>query len=218
MASAQRIRQAAAKLPRHPSIRSSCLQRLPTWRASAPRFFSNSPFLRADIVIKVPQMAESINKGTLSTFLKQVGDRVEADDELASIETDKIDVAVTALEGGILRELLVEEGDVVTVGQPVARIETGHATAAADTAPETEKTQKEANQVAPSEPATKSSPQRPSEPSPPLQQAQQPPQPPTESQAPREATAPTTQPDSLPSYHAIQQGVPSRYEREVRPP
>ncbi|KAM0335141.1 hypothetical protein ACHAQA_000182 [Verticillium albo-atrum] len=70
-------------------------------------------------------MAESISEGTLASLLKQVGEQVDADEELASIETDKIDVAVNAPEGGVLREIFVAEGDVVTVGQDIARIETG---------------------------------------------------------------------------------------------
>ncbi|KAL6922663.1 hypothetical protein FSST1_006689 [Fusarium sambucinum] len=70
-------------------------------------------------------MAESISEGTLATIHKQVGDQIGADEELASIETDKIDVAVNAAEGGVVAELFAQEGDVVTVGQAIARIETG---------------------------------------------------------------------------------------------
>lgn len=70
-------------------------------------------------------MAESISEGTLSTFSKQVGDYVEQDEEIASIETDKIDVAVNAPEAGTITELLVSEGDTVTVGQDIAKIEPG---------------------------------------------------------------------------------------------
>lgn len=44
----------------------------------------------ADHVVKVPQMAESISEGTLKQFLKQVGDYVEQDEEIATIETDKV--------------------------------------------------------------------------------------------------------------------------------
>ena len=75
--------------------------------------------------MKVPQMAESISEGTLSSFSKQVGDYVERDEEIASIETDKIDVSVNAPEAGTIKELLVGEGDTVTVGQEIAKIEPG---------------------------------------------------------------------------------------------
>jgi len=70
-------------------------------------------------------MAESISEGTLSSFTKQVGDYVEQDEEIASIETDKIDVSVNAPEAGTLTELLVGEGDTVTVGQEIAKMEPG---------------------------------------------------------------------------------------------
>ena len=70
-------------------------------------------------------MAESISEGTLSSFTKQVGDYVEQDEEIASIETDKIDVSVNAPEAGTLTELLVSEGDTVTVGQEIAKLEPG---------------------------------------------------------------------------------------------
>lgn len=68
-------------------------------------------------------MADSISEGTLTTIHKKVGDRIEADEEIASIETDKIDVAVNAAQEGVVAELLAHEGDVVTIGQPIARIE-----------------------------------------------------------------------------------------------
>lgn len=68
-------------------------------------------------------MAESISEGTLTTIHKKIGDRIEADEEIASIETDKIDVAVNAAQEGVVAELLAHEGDVVTIGQPIARIE-----------------------------------------------------------------------------------------------
>ena len=50
--------------------------------------FSTTPFQKT--IVKVPEMAESISEGTLSSFSKQVGDQVERDEEIASIETDKV--------------------------------------------------------------------------------------------------------------------------------
>ncbi|KAF4453756.1 putative KGD2-2-oxoglutarate dehydrogenase complex E2 component [Fusarium austroafricanum] len=81
----------------------------------------------ADSVIKVPQMAESISEGTLKQFSKSIGDYVEQDEEIATIETDKIDVAVNATESGTIKEFLVGEEDTVTVGQDLVRIELGGA-------------------------------------------------------------------------------------------
>ncbi|KAI9833844.1 MAG: 2-oxoglutarate dehydrogenase complex E2 component [Phylliscum demangeonii] len=79
----------------------------------------------ADQMVKVPQMAESISEGTLKQWSKKVGDRVERDEEIATIETDKIDVAVNAPAAGIIKELLAQEEDTVTVGQDLLRLEVG---------------------------------------------------------------------------------------------
>ncbi|KAK6505261.1 2-oxoglutarate dehydrogenase complex E2 component, variant 3 [Arthrobotrys musiformis] len=70
-------------------------------------------------------MAESISEGTLKQWLKEVGDQVEQDEEIATIETDKIDVAVNAPQAGVLKELLVEADTTVTVGQDLAKLEPG---------------------------------------------------------------------------------------------
>ena len=75
-------------------------------------------------MVKVPSMAESITEGTISTLTKQIGEYIEADEELANIETDKIDVSANAPEAGVVTELLVAAGDSVTVGQDIARIHT----------------------------------------------------------------------------------------------
>ncbi|KAF7965288.1 hypothetical protein HWV62_44679 [Athelia sp. TMB] len=72
-------------------------------------------------------MAESITEGTLKTWTKKVGDTVEADEEVATIETDKIDVSVNAPQAGKIVELLANEEDTVTVGQDLFRIEPGEA-------------------------------------------------------------------------------------------
>ncbi|KAK1774328.1 hypothetical protein QBC45DRAFT_337956 [Copromyces sp. CBS 386.78] len=86
----------------------------------------------ADQVIKVPQMAESISEGTLKQWSKKVGDYVEQDEEIATIETDKIDVAVNAPEAGTIKEFLVNEEDTVTVGQDIVRLELGGAPSGAE--------------------------------------------------------------------------------------
>ncbi|KAL7945258.1 putative dihydrolipoamide succinyltransferase [Trichoderma barbatum] len=79
----------------------------------------------ADKIIQVPPMAESISEGTLKQFSKSIGDYVEIDEEIATIETDKIDVAVNATEAGIIKEFFVSEEDTVTVGQDLVRVELG---------------------------------------------------------------------------------------------
>ncbi|BGO99465.1 hypothetical protein NBRC10513v2_003562 [Rhodotorula toruloides] len=94
-------------------------------RLAAPAFsrsFHASP-LTLDEIVKVPSMAESITEGTLKQWLKQKGDYVEADEEVATIETDKIDVAVNAPKAGVLTELLANEEDTVAVGQDLFKLD-----------------------------------------------------------------------------------------------
>lgn len=70
-------------------------------------------------------MAESISEGTLKQWSKQPGDEVAQDEEIATIETDKIDVSVNAPQAGVLKELLAKEEDTVTVGQEIAKMDGG---------------------------------------------------------------------------------------------
>lgn len=74
--------------------------------------------------VTVPPMAESVNEGILASFSSDIGDSVEADEEIATVETDKIDVPINSPEAGVIVEYLVEEGDRVSVGQTVAVVET----------------------------------------------------------------------------------------------
>ncbi|KAJ9111104.1 hypothetical protein QFC19_001303 [Naganishia cerealis] len=86
--------------------------------------FHSTSLLCAETV-KVPQMAESITEGTLKQWSKQVGDFVNQDEEIATIETDKIDVSVNAPMSGKIVELLANEDDTVQVGQDLLKIEPG---------------------------------------------------------------------------------------------
>ena len=116
--------------------------------------FSTSP-THYETIVKVPQMAESISEGTLSSFSKQVGDYVEQDEEIASIETDKIDVSVNAPEAGTIKEFLVSEGDTVTVGQDLAKIEPGEGSGGAKEAKEEPKEPASKDQPTSSDPEPK---------------------------------------------------------------
>ncbi|KAE8377800.1 hypothetical protein BDV26DRAFT_262733 [Aspergillus bertholletiae] len=93
------------------------------WQSPRLQQFSASALHAAETkTICVPPMAESISEGVLATFNRQVGDFVEQDEEVASIETDKIDVAVNTSHSGTITKLLVNEGDTVTVGQAIVEI------------------------------------------------------------------------------------------------
>jgi 2-oxoglutarate dehydrogenase E2 component (dihydrolipoamide succinyltransferase) len=82
--------------------------------------------------VTVPTLGESITEATLGQWLKAPGDRVEADEPIASLETDKVAVEVPAPVAGRLSEQLVGEGDTVEVGALIARIEEGAAGESAD--------------------------------------------------------------------------------------
>jgi len=77
---------------------------------------------RIDVVM--PQMGESIAEGTLSKWLKKVGDAVKRDEPLFEISTDKVDAEIPAPTAGVLAEIVVSEGQTVAVQTIVARIET----------------------------------------------------------------------------------------------
>src|ERR1039458_602783 len=74
----------------------------------------------ADVVM--PQMGESIVEGTLTRWLKKVGDPVQRDEPLFEISTDKVDTEIPAPAEGVLTEILVQEGAVVAINTVVARI------------------------------------------------------------------------------------------------
>ncbi|HMA24639.1 MAG TPA: dihydrolipoamide acetyltransferase family protein [Gemmatimonadaceae bacterium] len=90
---------------------------------------------RVDVVM--PQMGESIAEGTLSKWLKKVGDQVKRDEPMFEISTDKVDAEIPAPSTGVLAEILVTEGQTVAIQTVVARLETDvtAAVGAAATAP-----------------------------------------------------------------------------------
>lgn len=78
----------------------------------------------ASVEMLMPKMGESITEGTVLTWLKKEGDVIEQDESVLEVATDKVDTEVPTIHGGILKKILVKEGDVVAVGAPIAIIET----------------------------------------------------------------------------------------------
>jgi 2-oxoglutarate dehydrogenase E2 component (dihydrolipoamide succinyltransferase) len=72
----------------------------------------------------MPQLGESIAEGTVTRWLKQVGDQVERDEPLLEISTDKVDAEIPSPAAGVLSEVRVKEGETVEVGTVVALIGT----------------------------------------------------------------------------------------------
>ena len=78
----------------------------------------------ARIDVLMPQMGESIAEGTLSKWLKKLGDEVKRDEPLFEISTDKVDAEIPAPAAGKLVEIKVQEGQTVPINTVVAQIET----------------------------------------------------------------------------------------------
>jgi pyruvate dehydrogenase E2 component (dihydrolipoamide acetyltransferase) len=87
--------------------------------------------MSADVYeVTMPKLGETVTEGVVSQWLKQVGDTVAFDDPLFEVSTDKVDSEVPSPYDGVLLEILVNEGDTVPIGTPIARIGEPGATAA----------------------------------------------------------------------------------------
>ena len=72
--------------------------------------------------IEMPELGESVTEGTITTWLKKVGDTVEVDEPLLEVSTDKVDTEIPSPVAGVLLEILAEEDDTVDVGAVIATI------------------------------------------------------------------------------------------------
>ncbi len=106
--------------------------------------------------VTMPQLGETVTEGTITKWFKKVGDRVERDELLFEVSTDKVDSEVTASAAGVLSEIRVPEGDTVDVGAVLAVISDGAAALAetpAAVAPAPEAAPAPIAEVAPAAPA-----------------------------------------------------------------
>ncbi len=87
------------------------------------------------IDVVMPQMGESITEGTLTRWLKKPGEKIERDEPLFEISTDKVDTEIPAPAAGVLSEIVVQEGTTVAINSVVARIGDSASKAAAATPP-----------------------------------------------------------------------------------
>ena len=92
----------------------------------------------ARVDVLMPQMGESIAEGTLSKWLKQLGDEVKRDEPLFEISTDKVDAEIPSPTAGVLAEIKVQEGQTVPVQTLVAVIETQKGAGVQPAAPQPE--------------------------------------------------------------------------------
>jgi 2-oxoglutarate dehydrogenase E2 component (dihydrolipoamide succinyltransferase) len=80
----------------------------------------------AKFELKLPKMGESVAEATITNWLKNVGDKIEADEAVLEIATDKVDSEVPSEVDGVIAEILFQVDDVVQVGQTIAIIETSN--------------------------------------------------------------------------------------------
>src|SRR5271155_3691107 len=87
------------------------------------------------IDVVTPAAGESVTEGTILEWRVKVGDYIKVDDTIVEISTDKVDVELPSPGSGTVSEILVDEGETVTVGQVIARISVGGAVPAAPAPP-----------------------------------------------------------------------------------
>jgi 2-oxoglutarate dehydrogenase E2 component (dihydrolipoamide succinyltransferase) len=75
------------------------------------------------VTVAMPQLGESVTEGTVTRWLKKEGDRVEVDEPLLEVSTDKVDTEIPSPASGILRGITVAEDETVAVGAQLATIE-----------------------------------------------------------------------------------------------
>jgi pyruvate dehydrogenase E2 component (dihydrolipoamide acetyltransferase) len=152
--------------------------------------------------VNLPALGESVTEGTVTRWLKNVGDRVEVDEPLVEVSTDKVDTEIPSPIAGIIEAILVSEDETVEVGTPLVTIGDGSGSAeAAPAAPAEEAPAAETAAPAPSapEPPTPEAPAEPEAPAPeapsapleePAAEVPAPTQPSTEVSAPTPAPEP----------------------------
>ncbi|MGO1539283.1 MAG: 2-oxoglutarate dehydrogenase, E2 component, dihydrolipoamide succinyltransferase [Leucobacter sp.] len=124
--------------------------------------------------VVLPALGESVTEGTVTRWLKNVGDEVAVDEPLLEVSTDKVDTEVPSPIAGVLEEILVQEDETAEVGAELARIGSGNGSGATDSSPDA------ASAEAPAAPAEEAS----------SEQAEEAP---TEQAAPEEAPAPAAE-------------------------
>src|SRR6218665_1778699 len=77
--------------------------------------------------VNLPALGESVTEGTVTRWLKQVGDRVEIDEPLLEVSTDKVDTEIPSPVAGVIEAIHVQEDETVEVGAPLVTIGTGTA-------------------------------------------------------------------------------------------
>ncbi|WP_022899507.1 2-oxoglutarate dehydrogenase, E2 component, dihydrolipoamide succinyltransferase [Humibacter albus] len=187
--------------------------------------------------VSLPALGESVTEGTVTRWLKQVGDRVEVDEPLLEVSTDKVDTEIPSPVAGVVEQILVQEDETVEVGTALVMIGDGSAPAGAPAQPaaaeapaagettpaEAEEAPAEAEEApaqqeqAPEQPAAAPAPSSAPEPTPaePAQASPDAEVPSTAAESPAQAPAPATAVDEAPASSA--QSAPAASAPEPAP-
>lgn len=103
--------------------------------------------------VNLPALGESVTEGTVTRWLKQVGDRVEVDEPLLEVSTDKVDTEIPSPIAGVIEEILVAEDETAEVGAPLVRIGDGTGSSAPEAAAPAEEAPAAPAEEAPTEEA-----------------------------------------------------------------
>ena len=109
--------------------------------------------------VVLPALGESVTEGTVTRWLKQVGDTVQEDEGLLEISTDKVDTEIPSPVSGVIEEILVQEDETVEVGAVLAKIGDGSGAASSDDAPEAAPAAQEAAPAQEEAPAQEAAPE-----------------------------------------------------------
>src|SRR3954452_8335159 len=77
------------------------------------------------VSVTMPRLGESVTEGTVTRWLKKEGERVEADEQLLEVSTDKVDTEIPSPAGGVVTSIKVQEDETVEVGVELATIDDG---------------------------------------------------------------------------------------------
>ncbi|PFG31255.1 2-oxo acid dehydrogenase subunit E2 [Paramicrobacterium agarici] len=113
--------------------------------------------------VNLPALGESVTEGTVTRWLKSVGDHVDVDEPLLEVSTDKVDTEIPSPVAGVLEEILAQEDDTIDVGAPLAKVGDGSGTSGSDAPAEPEAQESEPESQAP-EPEPEAEEESPAQP------------------------------------------------------
>ncbi len=130
--------------------------------------------------IKMPQLGETVVEGTITKWLKQKGDKVEADEYIVEVSTDKVDSEVPSSASGTITEILVEEGETVNVGTAIAIVDEGGESSGDDSSDDDKASEDDASDAADEQPEAEQPDEKPDAGSQPAEESKEEPEEPEE--------------------------------------